>query len=491
MPHPHNPYQYGPPIKSETLFFGRTEELITARALLCVKAKAAGSISIWGPRWIGKSSLQIRIQREVLRERDDVLIVRIQAHRHAEPGAPNPYEDFRRKLYETAAEAGVECEPPGPQPGEDIVKLLIACAAAGRTVFLFVDHLDTLLTAPEAPLSASWLRSLGEHPDTRFGIVATMHVPITEVVRRTNGDSPFGNVVQEIALGPFARTDALRMVREPADAAGVSLPPNTEDLIYSACGGHPFFTNWAAFEIANAVLTDHPWPTGSAGLEDWLLPKTRDRLDELCGDLLEPPAVSRKLPRIVQKGFLEPYDQREPSAWVRALLRTGLCQPVEILSQLAPTGGLFRRYFQVRYDAVPTRERPASTADVENFATAAKTLERRLAELLLEACGGYPASVTRAAEASGGSVKRTGFGAWLQAFCEEPVLESVRVGRGILNACSGDFRTLTNELARMRNAAAHGYPIRIAELDGAWDTLREVNECLEDFQRAQPPTMKA
>ncbi len=59
--------------------------------------------------------------------------------------------------------------------------------------------------------------------------------------------SPFFNIFAPHFLGLMSEKEARQLIREPAQAIGAPLPPETEDFIYDLVGGHPLSLQVACF----------------------------------------------------------------------------------------------------------------------------------------------------------------------------------------------------------------------------------------------------
>ena len=238
-----NPYYHRGPIKEARFFYDRARE--TALALQMVKG--GQSVSVIGPRRIGKTSFLFHLSDSTVRVEngfasEQSLFVYIDGEML---GGLSSSDILRVVLQEIVAQTD-KGRVAIPQvvdyrsfeqavrelfkPGQQLVYLIDEFECLGKNQNLDADFFP-------------FLRSLTVH----YSIVTASQVPLLALIGEGEVGSHFFNVFVPIHLGLFSEDDARQMIRRPSQTAGVEFSRSTEDFILDLAGAHPFFLQIACF----------------------------------------------------------------------------------------------------------------------------------------------------------------------------------------------------------------------------------------------------
>lgn len=160
-----------------------------------------------------------------------------------------------------------ELVEPGVAPVTDVLGLETLFVALGRTCTVVLDEADALLRHHWGVAALENVRYLVSNSSvassTTVGLVGGMHL----APRLTSAGSPVANVCDKIGLGPLTYEDVVELVSLGIDG------PDREDVtevVWRLAGGHPYLDQSVLAEIVVGGV-----------------PMTRDRVDELTGQLEE------------------------------------------------------------------------------------------------------------------------------------------------------------------------------------------------------------
>jgi len=251
-----NPYYHRGPIKEAKHFYGRTRE--TSITLQMVKN--GQSVSVIGPRRIGKTSLLFHLSDPTVRARSGLApgqssFVYIDGGRVG--GLSRP-DTLRAMLQETVAQAHpVQIDIPNVLDHRSFEQAIRELFRPGQQLVYLMDEFECL--GQNQQLDAdffSFLRSLTVRYDIAYVTASQTHL-LGLVDEGGFVSSPFFNIFMPINLGLFSEDEARWMVREPSQAAGVRFSRNTEDFILDLAGFYPFFLQIVCFH-AFELSREHP-----------------------------------------------------------------------------------------------------------------------------------------------------------------------------------------------------------------------------------------
>jgi hypothetical protein len=250
-----NPYLSRGPLRDPAMLFGRAHELQEIAAFIC----GTQSVSIVGPRKIGKTSLLMELRRPAawngLGLSEDNLFVYIDCE---VLGALTHAEIFGQIAGEIVAaleEHGLAAEPALERAIAVPTRLALEAAVRklngrGLRVVLILDEFERLATNTQLDVNFfNTLRSIAGRYQLVF-LTASARPLIDLTYSERSQDilsSPFFNIFAPIFLGCLEEDAARRLIREPAARAGVPFEPATEDFLYDLVGGHPFALQVACF----------------------------------------------------------------------------------------------------------------------------------------------------------------------------------------------------------------------------------------------------
>jgi class 3 adenylate cyclase len=247
-----NPYYHRGPIKEARYFFNRARE--TARSLQMVRK--GQSVSVIGPRRIGKTSLMFHLSDSTVRGEngfapEQSLFVYIDG---GMLGRLPRSDILRMMLQETVDQTGKEIDTRQIEDHHSFEQGIRALLKSGQQLVYLVDEFEGLAKNPNLDADFfSFLRGL----TVRYNIayVTASQVPLLALIEKDGQlSSPFFNIFVPIHLGLFSEDNARQMICKPSRTAGIEFPGDTEDFILDLAGPHPFFLQIAcfhAFELAH------------------------------------------------------------------------------------------------------------------------------------------------------------------------------------------------------------------------------------------------
>jgi class 3 adenylate cyclase len=240
-----NPYCHRGPIKEARHFHNRVRE--TSRALQMIKN--GQSVSVIGPRRIGKTSFLFYLSNSTLRggnglASEQSTFVYIDGEML---GGFSRSDILRVMIEEIAAQTDRQkvdiSRVVDYRSFEQTVRELIK---PGQQLVYLMDEFESLSKNPNLEADFfHFLRSL----ITRYNIVyvTASKSPLLTLIQGGRLSSPFFNIFVPIQLGLFSEDDARKLIRRPSQAKGVEFSRNTEDYILDLVGPHPFFLQVACF----------------------------------------------------------------------------------------------------------------------------------------------------------------------------------------------------------------------------------------------------
>ncbi|MCP4541766.1 MAG: protein kinase [Chloroflexi bacterium] len=250
-----NPYIFRGPVHDPEMFFGRTHELNEIAAFL----RGNQSISIVGPRKIGKTSLLFHLMRPEtwpdLGLGEDILFAYLDCEvlgegEHAEilgqfAGEIETALDERDLPPEPALERAID--KPSRLSFEGAIRKL---NRRGLRVVLVLDEFERLST--NASLNVNFFNALRSAAGRyKLAFLTGSARPLIQLTYSGKSQeilsSPFFNIFAPLFLGLLPEEEARQLIRGPAQTVGSPFPSATEDFIYNLVGGHPLALQVACF----------------------------------------------------------------------------------------------------------------------------------------------------------------------------------------------------------------------------------------------------
>lgn len=256
-----NPFYHRGPIREPGHFFGRQPETEQAANLL----RVAQSVSVVGPRRIGKTSLLYHLQALEVRATCGLLEpTYVFANINAEGLAQSPlaavYAHFLDALQDRLPKFEQLRQSDQPPDYHALDAALKALSALGTQVTFFIDEFEALAANPNLdPSFFSGLRGLA----TRYAVsyVIASQRPLIALVYADDSvlSSPFFNIFATVPLGLFDETTARQMVTTFLTRARSALPEPALSAIANLAGPHPFFIQLAAYHACELARSTAQW----------------------------------------------------------------------------------------------------------------------------------------------------------------------------------------------------------------------------------------
>ncbi|MFZ5915480.1 MAG: adenylate/guanylate cyclase domain-containing protein [Chloroflexota bacterium] len=252
-----NPFFHRGPIKQRVYFFGRERE--TTRALQMLKN--GQSISVIGPRKIGKTSLLLHLADPQVYtghglDSAHYLFAYIDCEILGELEQPDIYRTMLEEIGERAVAIGagsyLKEMDQEDLPFHQFRRVIREITGQGlRLIYLF-DEFECL--GRNHRLGESFFSSLRSLILHNVAYVTGSQEPLLELTFR--GDvlsSPFFNIFDQLPLGLFSIEEANQLVYGLLQTAGIQFPQEVVDFVWDLVGPHPFYLQLAcyyAFELA-------------------------------------------------------------------------------------------------------------------------------------------------------------------------------------------------------------------------------------------------
>lgn len=338
---PKNPFYHRGPIHAPRFFWNRTDEVEQARLLLGL----GQSVSLVGPRRIGKSSLLLHLltANRAGDGSDRYVYFNCEGWSAASPAS----------LHALLLEAiGGDATPSAESPPDfrTFRAGVLNAVPSGARLILLLDEFESLAANPQLDAGFfSGLRSLASAGRVVFVTASARSLGWLTFAEPTALSSPFFNIFTQIVLRPFALAEAVAMLRHFSAGAGSPFADGTVDFLLGLSGPHPFFAQITAFYSWEQMDADTGTLTADAqdrvrreflaqAEQHWryawgeLQPADRKRL-ALFTDLSDAPAGLRH--RLGELALLR--RDRDGSTFLSPLLADFLArQPVEGLLQAPP-----------------------------------------------------------------------------------------------------------------------------------------------------------
>jgi hypothetical protein len=250
-----NPYTSRAALQDASLFFGRDFELSEIGAFV----NGNQSVSIVGPRKIGKSSLMLRLMRpETMRAFGigaETLFAYIDCQAFSSCPQNEIFAIFCTEIAAALHRQDLETEPvlkaALSNPTWSAFELALRkLNQRGLRLVLMLDEFEQLTLNPHVDVSFyNALRSAAGR--LRLAFLTGSAKPLIELTYFDRSkkilSSPFFNIFAQVYLGLLTRSEAGDLIRKPAQSAGKDVSLQLKDFIYRLVGGHPLALQIACF----------------------------------------------------------------------------------------------------------------------------------------------------------------------------------------------------------------------------------------------------
>ena len=256
-----NPFFHRGAIRRPSDFYGRTAPTEQILGLL----RNGQSVSLIGPRRIGKSSLLLHICHTAVRQPYQLhpphaLFVMVDCQELGGSPADEVYDTLLVGLYETAEQAQIPLPPyEDRQQGtyRALDRTLSKLSRQGINVVVILDEFE-LLAANEQldPYFFARLRGL----TTKYGLAyltASQRPLFAITADEAILSSPFFNIFVTLALGLFTPAEARGLLEERLAGTHVTFAPTVQDHLLALVGPHPFYLHIAGYH-AFPIFSHNP-----------------------------------------------------------------------------------------------------------------------------------------------------------------------------------------------------------------------------------------
>lgn len=253
-----NPFFHRGAIRHERFFHGRHAEVEQILGLL----RNGQSVSLVGPRRIGKSSLLLHLCRPEVRQSyglqpERAFFVLLDCQELGGSPPDEVYEALLQNLGDVASEAGFlieQSERPGTYRALD--RTLHQVSEQGIPVTILLDEFELLAANRHlTPYFFARLRGL----TTKYGLafLTASQRPLFAITAEEEIlSSPFFNIFVTLPLGLFSPSEVESLFKNRLAGTGVDFKPELLQHLLFLVGPHPFFLHIAGYH-AYQLLSDN------------------------------------------------------------------------------------------------------------------------------------------------------------------------------------------------------------------------------------------
>jgi len=253
-----NPFFHRGAIRRVDDFVGRDAELSQILGLL----RNGQSVSLIGPRRIGKSSLLLHLCHPSVRAEHNLtapqaLFVLLDCQELAGSPPEEVYEVLLDGLLDAATQAGVTLES-AAQPGtyRALDRALQAVHQKGAGVVVLLDEFELLAANQHlTPYFFARLRGL----TTKYGLayLTASQKPLFAITAEEAVlSSPFFNIFVTLPLGLFSEAEAQELFRQRLAKSSITFTPEMIRYLIHLVGLHPFFLHIAGYHAVQALIAN-------------------------------------------------------------------------------------------------------------------------------------------------------------------------------------------------------------------------------------------
>ncbi len=257
-----NPFFHRGAIRRVEDFVGREAEINQMLGLL----RNGQSVSLIGPRRIGKSSLLLHLCHAGVRsphrlDPPHALFVMLDCQELAGSPPEEVYELMLDGLLDAAAEAGLAVEQ-AEQPGtyRALDRTLQQVYSQGAGVVVLLDEFELLAANQHlTPYFFARLRGL----TTKYGLayLTASQRPLFAITAEEEVlSSPFFNIFVTVPLGLFSEAESRDLFRQRLARTSVNFSDDLTSYLLWLVGWHPFFLHIAGYHAVQALIAREARP---------------------------------------------------------------------------------------------------------------------------------------------------------------------------------------------------------------------------------------
>lgn len=253
-----NPFFHRGAIRRAEEFHGRRAEIAQILGL----CRNGQSVSIVGPRRIGKSSLLLHLSRPVTRAaydlgQDRALFATVDCQELGGSPPEEVYEALLTSIADALSSTPLKLENlrrPGTYRALD--RVLNTIYKANVSVIVLLDEFELLAAnARLTPYFFARLRGL----TTKYGLAfltASQRPLISISADEQILSSPFFNIFVSLTLGLFSEDEAITLIDRRLRDTGVTFTPELRAQIFKLAGYHPCFLHIAGYHAFQALTSN-------------------------------------------------------------------------------------------------------------------------------------------------------------------------------------------------------------------------------------------
>ncbi len=252
-----NPFYHRGAIRRLSDFIGRDAEINQILGLL----SNGQSVSLIGPRRIGKSSLLIHVSEPDVRARarlepPHALFVLLDCQELAGAPPEEVYELLLDGLVGAATDAGLSVEEiQGPGSYRALDRVLQQISRQQVNLVVLLDEFELLAANSHlTPYFFARLRGL----TTKYGLayLTASQRPLFAITAEEEIlSSPFFNIFVTLPLGLFSEAEARELLADRLADTQAIFSPKLIDYLLFLVGNHPFFLHIAGYHAVQALAT--------------------------------------------------------------------------------------------------------------------------------------------------------------------------------------------------------------------------------------------
>jgi hypothetical protein len=306
-----NPFFHRGAIKRAEEFHGRLNELGQILGL----CRNGQSVSIIGPRRIGKSSLLLQLCRPAVRAQYDLspqeaIFALVDCQELGGSPPEEVYEALLTSIMDAASSAPIALESvqrPGTYRSLD--RVLNTIQRAGLTMVVLLDEFE-LLAANErlTPYFFARLRGL----TTKYGLayLTASQRPLFAITADEEIlSSPFFNIFVTVSLGLFSVEEAQDLLQVRLEDTGYEFSNELRDYILKLVGPHPCYLHIAGYHAFRSVSFGQVDP--EEDIRDWLDPPVEIETESHLGYLWRNLSSEEKYSLAITDGPIDVLRQLE------------------------------------------------------------------------------------------------------------------------------------------------------------------------------------
>lgn len=251
-----NPFFHRGAIRRSEEFHGRDAEIEQILGLL----RNGQSVSLIGPRRIGKSSLLLHVARPRTRaafqlDRPQALFVLLDCQEFGGSPPEEVYEALLTELTDAAAQAGVDVgQVTRFGTYRSLDRVLNHIHREGTGVVVLLDEFEMLAANEKlTPYFFARLRGL----TTKYGLayITASQRPLFDITADEEIlSSPFFNIFVTLPLGLYSPQEAHSLLARRLEGTGVVFQEPLCNHLLHLAGPHPFFLHIAGYHAFQAVV---------------------------------------------------------------------------------------------------------------------------------------------------------------------------------------------------------------------------------------------